>query len=160
MGRILSLLKAAAGEISLSSKLGQWAQALSAEADQGVAAVVAASANQDTFSCPSTVSVNDLVYVSGTNTVDRANGAGTTAIPAIGFVISKPTATSCVVQYSGLLPNVFVGLTPGGVYTLGKTPGALGPPGTLYGPGTTVQQVGIAKSSTKMIAVIGEAVAQ
>jgi len=149
---MIDLLKSVAGEIPLSGAFGRWAQALSIETDQGQSAL----SSQDTFSCPGTVSVNDLVYVSGANTVDRANGAaGSPNNPAIGFVVSKPTATTCVVQFSGLLPNVFVGLVPGTIYYMGLTPGVIVPAGTVFPGGSTIQQVGIAKNTTTLIAVFG-----
>lgn len=149
MGQLLDLFKAAAGQLQLSGALGRWAQAVSNFGD------LATQSFQDTFSCPSTVQVNDTVYVSGANAVDRANGAsGSTANPTIGFVTSKPTPTTCVVQFAGVLPNRFVGLVPGTIYYMGLTPGAIVPAGTIFPGGATIQQVGIAKNSTTLIAVI------
>lgn len=154
MGRLLSLLKACGGQIALSGAFGRWAEAISTAAEQGASASAAAL---DTWSCPSTVSVNDVVYVSGTNTVDKAvDGApGAQHLPAIGFVVSKPTPTTCLVQYAGTLPNTFAGLVPGTLYYVSATtPGAIVPTGTIFPGGAIVQQVGVAKSTTTLLAQI------
>ena len=152
---LLDYLKAAAGEASLHTKLGQWRQKVSAALD----ASGSAGAADDVWNCPASVQVNGAVYVSGADTVDQADAtAGSTKVPVIGFVTSKPTPTTAVVQYSGVLPNVFVGLVPGTIYYLSETPGGIMPAGTLVPPGTWNQQVGVAKSATTLLAAILEAV--
>lgn len=152
---LLDLLVAAAGEASLHTKLGRWRQRVSAKLD----ALGDAGSADDVWNCPSTVQVNDAVYVSGADAVDKADAsAGSTAVPVIGFVTSKPTPTTAVVQYSGVLPNVFVGLVPGTIYYLGTTPGSIIPAGTLLPPGSWNQQVGVAKNATTLFASILEAV--
>jgi hypothetical protein len=157
MGLLLDLLKSATGEWGVHSAFGRWCLAVSRGVDGANAALT------DTFTCPAAVAVNDLVYVTAAgDTVDKATADQTLAPafprPGIGFVISKPTPTSCVVQSSGLLPNTFVGLTPGMLYYMGLVPGALVVEGTLMPGGSTNQQVGVAKNATELIAVILEAV--
>lgn len=154
---LLDFLKAAAGEESLHSKLGQWRQKVSMALDV-LDSVGAAGAADDVWNASASVQVNDAVYISSANTVDRADAtAGSTAIPVIGFVTSKPTPTTAVVQYSGVLPNVFVGLVPGTIYYLSETPGGIVPSGTLFPPGSWNQQVGVAKNTTTLFAAILEA---
>jgi hypothetical protein len=152
MSRILSLLKAAAGQIPLTSPLGRWATALSNEADQG-----GAVAAQDVWNCSASVQVNDVVHVSGADTVNQAldSGDASSQMPAIGFVTSKPSPTTCVVQYSGKLPNVFSGLIPGTLYYVSATQaGKIVPANTIF-PGTSlVQQVGVARTTTELVAQI------
>lgn len=156
MGKLLDLAKALAGERSLHGRVGRWILAASAIID-GLGA--AETELRDTWSCPANVAVNDAVYVSGADAVDLADAtAGGTAFPVIGFVVSKPTATTAVVQYGGLLPNTFVGLVPGGVYYLSETPGQIEPAGIIHPPGTIIQQVGVAKNATTLLVVILEAV--
>jgi hypothetical protein len=98
------------------------------------------------YSCPSGVSVGDAVYLSAADTVDQADADDLTKIPCIGVVISKPTSTSCQVQYYGELSG-FAGLAPGGTIYLAKTAGAL----TQVAPtavGDVVQRIGFARSTT------------
>lgn len=135
------------GEQSLHSRLGRWVLAVSARLDSS------ADVN-DVWTCPASVQLNDAVYVSGANAVDQAAASG--AAPVIGFVTSKPTSTTAVVQYSGQVSG-FNGLVAGTVYYLGQAAGSIVPAGTVQ-PGPVVQQVGVAKNSTTLLAVILEAV--
>jgi hypothetical protein len=154
MSRILNLLKAASAQIQLSSPLGRWATALSNEADQS-----AAVSSQDVWNCAASVQVNDVVHVSGSgaDTVNQAldSGDASSQMPAIGFVTSKPTPTTCVVQYSGKLPNTFSGLVPGTLYYVsGTQAGKIVPSGTIMPVGSLVQQVGVARSTTELVAQV------
>lgn len=45
--------------------------------------------------------VGDAVYLSGSNTVAKANASDISTSPVIGFIVEKPTSTSCVVQTEG-----------------------------------------------------------
>jgi hypothetical protein len=106
----------------------------------------------DLLTCPATVSIGDVVYISGSGAVDKAFAAPPTPTPdAIGFVTKKPTATTCRVENNGLSPSIYVGLVPGSTYYLSDvTPGAI----TLVPPsasGSTVQEVGTAASPTQLI---------
>lgn len=149
MGKLLDLLKSSIGEASLSSRLGAWRQAVSEALDSG-----AASGKTEVWNAAAGVQVNDAVYVSGPNTVDRADASQASTSPAIGFVVSKPTATTAIVQYFGILPNTFVGLTAGTVYYLGLLPGTI----TANKPilaGQVIQQVAVAMSGTQIVVFIG-----
>lgn len=154
MGKLLDFAKSVASEKSLHGRLGRWILEVSKALDDPATSPVS-----DVWDCPSTVAVNDVVYVSGVDQVDGADAsAGSSKIPAIGFVTSKPTPTTAVVQYAGLLPNTFAGLVPGTAYYLGLSPGTIVPAGTLFPPGSTVQQVGVARSSSRMLATVLDAV--
>lgn len=105
--------------------------------------------SNSTFTCPSGVAVRDVVYLTGSLAVDQADASAEATVPVIGFVKTKPTATTCTLQYYGELDG-FVGLTPGAKYYLSLTPGGI----TTTAPsGSTevVQQVGIALSSTILL---------
>ena len=67
--------------------------------------------------CTATESVGDPVYISapkagGRWQVRQADPADDAKMPAIGFVSSKPSATTCYVQVAGDLDG-FAGLTAG-----------------------------------------------
>jgi hypothetical protein len=102
------------------------------------------------YSCPVSVAVNDAVYITIVDdTVDRANATSFATAPIVGFVISKPTATTCMVAYAGEVPG-FVGLLAGEQYYLDIVNGAI----TLVvpsSPGNIVQRVGTARNSTTLV---------
>lgn len=104
------------------------------------------------FDCPGTVAVGDAVALSGANTVDKANAADPTRRPAIGYVASKPTATTCVVVSYGEL-TVFGGLVAGRIYYLSDAvPGG----STITAPsasGSTVQRISVATDASTQLAM-------
>jgi hypothetical protein len=105
-----------------------------------------------TFTCPSGVAVRDTVYLTGSLAVDQADASVIATVPVIGFVKTKPTATTCTLQYYGELSG-FTGLTPAAKYYLSLTAGGI----TTTAPsasGEIVQQVGIAISSTILLVKI------
>lgn len=106
------------------------------------------------YSCPITVSVRDLVYSSGVNSVDKADADDAGKRPAVGFVRSKPSTTTCIVQYDGELTG-FVGLTASDIMYMSETAGAI----TATAPtasGSSVQEVAFARNATTIAIEIGE----
>lgn len=105
------------------------------------------------YNCPTTVSVGDAVYGTGPDSVDRAQANSISTVPAIGFVLAKPTTTTASVQYFGEVAG-FSGLSTGSTYYLSDTvAGGI----TTTAPSTTgfiVQKVGFAKDSTTLVAVV------
>lgn len=103
----------------------------------------------DTYTCDSGIAVRDAVYLSSDDTVAKADADDETKQPLIGFVVSKPTSTSCIVKYSGELGG-FTGLTIGVNQYLSETPGEI----TTTAPtasGSIVQKVGFARNSTTLV---------
>ena len=101
-----------------------------------------------TFTCPSGVTVRQLLYQSGSGAADLADASNAAKMPAIGFVASKPTSTSCTLQDEDELSG-FAGLTPGAVYYADPaTPGGITSTLPDVTAGKVVQQVGVAKSAT------------
>lgn len=105
---------------------------------------------QATFSCLASVAVGDVVYSSGSGTVDKAFAGivGQTA-DAIGIVSAKPTSTTAVVVSHGPV-TIFVGLTPSSVYYVstvfaGQISSAI--PTTT---GTKLQSLGVATDPTQL----------
>lgn len=102
------------------------------------------------FDCPAAVSVGDVVYISGINTVDRSlHGAPSPTPDAIGVVLDKPASTQCHVISVGDV-TAYSGLTPGAVYYVsGTVPGGI----TNVAPsalGEKVQKAGIAASASRL----------
>jgi hypothetical protein len=95
------------------------------------------------------VAVNDAVYLSGSNTVNRANASSPSTTPAIGFCVALVGATQCKVRtekkvggFSGLTPaaSVFLGLSAGAITQTAPT-----------GVGEVVQELALAISATEIL---------
>jgi len=112
--------------------------------------------NRGLYNCPGTVNVLDVVYLTGADLVDAADADDHTKQPVIGVVVSKPSFTTCWVQYSGELAG-FIGLIPGATYYLSTTPGQMCrpvDPGYPSNQGDIVQKVTFARSTTVMVVMI------
>jgi hypothetical protein len=111
-------------------------------------------------SCTASENVGDAVYVSGPKAgnsypVARADCNDRDRMPAVGFIIAKLSAVSCVVQTADPVEGIFGGaLVRGKTYLVGTdgsiqnnvaTPGA--PAGVTY-----VQFVGVAMASNTLLA--------
>lgn len=102
-----------------------------------------------TFSCTATEQVGDLVYVSDANSVEQADASDISSSDVIGHIVSKPTATTCLVSNSQG-PVTSVGLNAGErVWLSDGTPGGVetDPPNS---PSVAVE-VGVAISDTEFI---------
>lgn len=108
----------------------------------------------ETYDCPSTVAVRDVVYLSGAGTVDKARADSAATMPAIGVVLSKPSSTTCVVKAMDSVDG-FTGLTADTLqYVSPTTAGAL----TETAPttaGQLVQQVGFSRNTTTLVVQLG-----
>jgi hypothetical protein len=99
------------------------------------------------------VAVGDAVYVSAADTVDKADASAAATTPVVGFVVSKPLATTAIVQYDGELGG-FAGLTTGARYFLALTAGEIALPGDADFPtlaGEVVQVLGVARNATTLV---------
>jgi hypothetical protein len=107
------------------------------------------------LNCPAGVNLFDAVYATITNdSVDKANATSFATAPVFGFVITKPTATTCIVAYAGEVTG-FAGLLAGEQYYLDTTNGAI----TLIAPsgsGNIVQRIGSAKDATTLVVNLGD----
>jgi len=111
----------------------------------------AASTRTDSFACPPSVAEGDAVYISGTDTVDKAfAGAVGQTEDAIGVVATKPTATTATVLSHGVSAASFVGLTAKATYYLSPTVAGGITSTAPTAPGQKVQEIGIASSATKL----------
>lgn len=123
--------------------------------------VTGGGSDSSVLTCSALVNLSDAVAITAAATVDQAENDNAARRPAVGLVVSKPTATSCIVRYSGELPG-FVGLTIGATYYLAATLGAITPtpPSRLTDPGAIRQVVGVALSTTILIVDIERDVLQ
>lgn len=67
--------------------------------------------------CLPTDAVGDVVYITGDKIGERYQTTkididDISTVPGIGIIVQKTAATECVVQVSGILRDVYVGLTP------------------------------------------------
>lgn len=128
--------------------------------DQAIARIVALEsvpgAVAQVYICLAGDAVLQLMYRSAAGTVAKADASNPAKMPALGFIASKPTTTTCAVQ-TGYELSGFVGLTPDAVYYADPaTPGGI----TTTQPttvGQVAQQVGVAKSTTVLTVTIGTA---
>jgi len=102
--------------------------------------------------CPSNVSIGHLVAIvgnqNGIELVDKADPVHYERLPAVGMVISKIDATTCLVQFYGESPSIFNNLAPGEIYFLGKDSFISVVPPRPNGVDVFVQNVGMALSPT------------
>lgn len=102
------------------------------------------------YNCPASVAVNDAIYATIVDdTVDRANATSFATAPILGFVISKPSAITCMVAYAGEVTG-FVGLLAGEQYYIDVVNGMI----TVIvpsNPGNIVQRIGTARNSTTLV---------
>ena len=69
-------------------------------------------------SCGAAVGVGEVIYltgniVGGLPEVDTVNIDANGENPGIGVVLKKRTTTICIIQVSGIIRNIYSGLTPG-----------------------------------------------
>ena len=67
--------------------------------------------------CLSSDAVGKWVYIAdekqaGVYQVETVNPNNAIKVPAVGIIVSKPTTTTCVVQFAGLLEGIVTGLVP------------------------------------------------
>lgn len=108
-----------------------------------------------TYTCPATVAVRDVVYISAANTVDRADATTAATMPVVGIVTAKPTLTTADVMVGTSEVGGFVGLTAGATYYGSLVAGGI----TLTAPttvGQVVQKVGQARNTTTLLVQLGE----
>ena len=101
------------------------------------------------WTCPATVTLRDVVYQTGTGSVDKAQANATTTMPALGVVRAKPTSTTCIIARSGEVPGYT--LTADNYYYASSTTAGgitLTPPSTS---GDVIQQIGYAKTATDLV---------
>ena len=102
---------------------------------------------QQTYTVAMGVTTLQLLYRSGSGTAALADASDPNKMPAIGFVASKPTATTAVLADEDELGG-FVGLTPGAAYYADPaTPGGITATQPTT-PGQVAQAVGEAKTAT------------
>lgn len=107
-----------------------------------------------TYSCAAGVNIGVLVRASADDTVSLASASSMDTMPVLGVVTSKPTATTCIVQYRGEAA-VFSGLISGKVYFASTVPGNVthtAPSGDRQ----VIQRVGVAKDSNTLVVDIDE----
>jgi hypothetical protein len=107
------------------------------------------------YDCPAGVSVGEVVYINGADYVTQANASTLAGNAVAGVVVSKPTAITAAVKYVGEA-SVFTTLTPGALYYLSRTTGAITTDLSAFVTGDTMITVGLAKNSTTLIVRIGE----
>lgn len=109
-----------------------------------------------TYDCIPGVTLNDLVYISAANTVDKFDASNPATAPALGFVSQMFSSTSCQIQMSGQL-NGFSGLTAGQVQYGDTTPGGITDDVTGFATPCINQKVAEAKNATTIEIKLGSA---
>lgn len=108
----------------------------------------------EAWDCDAEVQVRDLVFASAGDHVGRADASDESKMPGTGFVVSKPTETTCFVRSVGTLGG-FVGLEAGETYSADPTvPGGIMKDGPVGDSGKVLRRVGFAKNSTTLVIII------
>jgi len=102
--------------------------------------------------CTAAESVGDAVYVESASELRSADASDISTADVVGFIISKPTSTTCTVRVAGIV--TLSGLTAGASYFLSETVGNIttAPPTVS---GSVVNRVGVALDSTQLILQLG-----
>jgi hypothetical protein len=119
--------------------------------DGAVDSVVGGSAAPSTgqFTCPSAVQVQDAVYISASGEVSRANAVSSDRV--IGFVISKPTSFSCIVQFSGEVGGFAGALISNSNYFLSLIDGQITPNPMTLTAGSWSHFVGVSRDINTLV---------
>ncbi len=104
--------------------------------------------------CPVNAGLGDAVYITGSNTVGRANASNTATSKVIGLISDKTTATTCKVRLNGLL-EVYSSLVPTSTYYLGETDGQI-TTSLPSNPSSVVVEIGQALKNTSLTINIDE----
>ena len=104
-----------------------------------------------TWDCTAAEQVADTVY-NLAGVARRGNAGAVATMPSIGFILSKPDATHCVVVSAGDLVGVLAGLVPGAWYYAGIVNGTITTTVPTLGGGFAVlQALGYAKTATDFV---------
>jgi hypothetical protein len=104
-----------------------------------------------TVTCTAAEAVGDFVYINSSGVARTASCSVVSTVPAIGVINSKPTTTSCVVQYLGTYSTT--GLTPGATYCVSDVGRpALAPVGAS-GAKLYYQSIGVALDAGTLLLV-------
>lgn len=132
---------------------------LTVDADGRITAASNGTASSETYTAGEALSAGDLVYVSASGTVMKAD-ANTSTKAAVGFVPSSISngASGTVIFHDGKITTT--GLTAGSFYYLSNTTtGAFALYASLtYGTNDIQQKVGIAESTTVLRFFVGETI--
>jgi len=102
------------------------------------------------YTCAPGMNVGDVACIVGSSLVAQAEVTLLGLKPVIGVCVSKPAATTAVVQLYGEV-SIFAGaLTPNKLYYLGHVPGSITFDTTSFVLGETLQLIGISKTSSTL----------
>lgn len=105
-------------------------------------------------SCDASLSVLAPVYISAANTVAIASANDVNKIEVLGFVKSKPTPTTCIVQTENELDG-FSGLIPGTHYYLGIDGALLDNLADVHAANLNLVPLGVGYNTTTLFINIG-----
>lgn len=108
---------------------------------------LAGLAADGTFDCDAGLAADDVVYISAANTVALADANGSGTYPAIGVIVSKPTSTTALVRFCGLVEDAGT-FTAGAIQYLSETAGDMTETAPTA-PGAAI--VGIAVNTTDLL---------
>lgn len=104
--------------------------------------------------CTAAEAVGNFVYIisdppDGQDIVRKADPTDYDKLPAVGVIISKPTSTTCLVQWFGETPDIFSGLSTGEIHFLGTDSNIADVPPTPSGSPVFSQIVAVATAPTR-----------
>jgi len=104
-----------------------------------------------TLACATSLNVGDLVAVVGGQAV-QANATDITHLPCVGCAVQKPTTTSAMVQFGGVVSGIYA-LTQGAMVFVGTNGRPCSGPPALLAPGVPVyiQPIGFATDNATLL---------
>jgi len=100
------------------------------------------------YSCATIIQKGDLVYISGNDTVDKADNTNLLTVPCIGMVDRKQSPTICIVKNAGEISGLS-GIIPGQKYFVGTNGDITTTPPSA--DGTIVQIIGVGVKSDTIL---------
>jgi len=106
--------------------------------------------------CNSLVGIRDAVRIDTFGIVQKASADTPSSGPCIGFVSSKPTPTTAIVKYAGLMSGFAGPFSVGQFVFLNIPPGTVtqNPAVDLTGPQDVIQRLGLARTPTEILVLI------
>ena len=121
--------------------------------DGAVDHIIGAASGSDTiglWNCDAGVLQYDVVFCDGADHVNRANATTLSGREIIGICVSKLSATSALVRYTGEIAG-YGGLIGGEAYFVSTADGGITANTSGFASGCTIVQVGIAKNATTLV---------
>ena len=98
--------------------------------------------------------IGDLMYMSGSAAMAKADNGSLSTAPAVAIITGKPSSTTATVRYAGKVSG-FSGFTPGEDLFLGTAGSIIGSGSLPSSANSIIQRIGTALSATELLLDVG-----